>query len=71
MFKHRSQGLRCLRRLAVAKAKLKDISSLFYSVSYRRRLAHDSEERQRFADKTMALLLTVDALEVLLPFFPY
>lgn len=62
---HRSQVLRCLRHLAVAKAKLKDIRSLFYNISYRRRISHDSEERQRFADKIIALLATVDALEVL------
>ncbi|EAY84107.1 hypothetical protein OsI_05490 [Oryza sativa Indica Group] len=60
---HRSQVLRCLRHLAVAKAKLKDIRSLFYNISYRRRISHDSEERQRFADKIIALLATVDALE--------
>ncbi|XP_062217916.1 BAG family molecular chaperone regulator 7-like [Phragmites australis] len=60
---HRSQVLRCLRDLAVAKAKLKEIRSLFYNISYRRRIAHDSEERQRFAEKIIVLLLTVDALE--------
>lgn len=61
---HRSQVLRCLRDLAVAKAKLKEIRSLFYNIAYRRRIAHDSEERQRFAEKIIVLLLTVDALEV-------
>ncbi|KAL6629690.1 hypothetical protein ACP70R_029455 [Stipagrostis hirtigluma subsp. patula] len=60
---HRSQVLRCLRDLAVAKAKLKEIRSLFYNIAYRRRVAHDSEERQRFAEKIIVLLLTVDALE--------
>ncbi|KAF0895397.1 hypothetical protein E2562_012415 [Oryza meyeriana var. granulata] len=60
---HRSQVLRCLRDLAVAKAKLKEIRSLFYNISYRRRISHDSEERQRFAEKIIVLLLTVDALE--------
>jgi hypothetical protein len=61
---HRSQVLRCLRDLAVAKAKLKEIRSFFYNISYRRRVAHDTEERQRFAEKIIVLLLTVDALEV-------
>uniref|UniRef100_A0A0E0JUF9 BAG domain-containing protein n=1 Tax=Oryza punctata TaxID=4537 RepID=A0A0E0JUF9_ORYPU len=61
---HRSQVLRCLRDVAVAKAKLKEIRSLFYNISYRRRISHDSEERQRFAEKIIVLLLTVDALEV-------
>jgi len=60
---HRSQVLRCLRDLAVAKAKLKEIRSFFYNISYRRRVAHDTEERQRFAEKIIVLLLTVDALE--------
>ena len=61
---HRSQVLRCLRDLAVAKAKLKEIRSLFYNISYRRRLANDQEERQRFYEKVIVLLITVDALEV-------
>ncbi|TKW19183.1 hypothetical protein SEVIR_4G003800v4 [Setaria viridis] len=60
---HRSQVLRCLRDLAVAKAKLKEIRSLFYNISYRRRIAHDHEERQRFSEKIIVLLITVDALE--------
>ncbi|CAL5045201.1 unnamed protein product [Urochloa decumbens] len=59
----RSQVLRCLRDLAVAKAKLKDIRSLFCNISYRRRIAHDHEERQRFSEKIIVLLITVDALE--------
>ncbi|GJN01168.1 hypothetical protein PR202_ga18413 [Eleusine coracana subsp. coracana] len=60
---HRSQVLRCLRDLAVAKAKLKEIRSMFYNISYRRRIAHDQEEHQRFTEKIIVLLLTVDALE--------
>lgn len=60
---HRSQVLRCLRDLAVAKAKLKELRSLFYNLSYRRRITHDPEERQRFSEKIIVLLLTVDALE--------
>ncbi|PUZ62574.1 hypothetical protein GQ55_4G368600 [Panicum hallii var. hallii] len=60
---HRSQVLRCLRDLAVAKAKLKEIRSLFYNISYRRRIANDHEERQRFSEKIIVLLITVDALE--------
>uniref|UniRef100_A0A0E0L6S4 BAG domain-containing protein n=1 Tax=Oryza punctata TaxID=4537 RepID=A0A0E0L6S4_ORYPU len=60
---HRSQVLRCLRDLAVAKAKLKEIRSLFYNISYRHSMAHDHEERQRFTEKIIVLLLTVDALE--------
>ncbi|CAN6215455.1 unnamed protein product [Urochloa humidicola] len=60
---HRTQVLRCLRDLAVAKGKLKEIRSLFYNISYRRRIAHDHEERQRFSEKIIVLLITVDALE--------
>ncbi|CAD6340616.1 unnamed protein product [Miscanthus lutarioriparius] len=60
---HRSQVLRCLRDLAVAKAKLKELRSLFYNISYRHRIAHDHEERQRFSENIIVLLITVDALE--------
>ncbi|XP_037467168.1 BAG family molecular chaperone regulator 7-like, partial [Triticum dicoccoides] len=61
---HRSQVLSCLRDLALAKAMLKELRSLFYNLSYRRRLLHDHEEHQRFSEKIIVLLLTVDALEV-------
>jgi hypothetical protein len=61
---HRSQVLRCLRDLAVAKAKLKELRSMFYNLNYRRRCSYDHEERQRFSEKIIVLLLTVDALEV-------
>jgi len=53
----------------VAKAKLKEIRSLFYNFSYRRRIANDAEERQRFSEKIIVLLLTVDAIEVKLNLF--
>lgn len=61
----RSQVLRCLRDLAVAKGKLKEIRTLFHNFSYRRRLANDVEERQRFSEKIIVLLLTIDAIEVI------
>lgn len=61
----RSQALRALRELAVAKSKLKEIRALFNNFSYRRRVAHDAEERQRFVEKIIVLLLTVDAIEVI------
>lgn len=60
----RSQTLRALRELAVAKSKLKEIRALFNNFSYRRRVAHDAEERQKFSEKIIVLLLTVDAIEV-------
>lgn len=60
----RSQVLRGLRDLAVAKAKLREIRSLFSNFSYRQRVAKDAEERQRFSERIIVLLLTVDAIEV-------
>uniref|UniRef100_A0A5B6YTE5 BAG family molecular chaperone regulator 7 n=1 Tax=Davidia involucrata TaxID=16924 RepID=A0A5B6YTE5_DAVIN len=59
----RSQALRALRDLAVAKAKLKEIRALFNNFSYRHRLACDAEERQKFSERMIVLLLTVDAIE--------
>lgn len=60
----RSKALRALRELAIGKSKLKEIRALFNNFSYRRRLTHDAEERQRFSEKIIVLLLTVDAIEV-------
>ncbi|PIA50146.1 hypothetical protein AQUCO_01300704v1 [Aquilegia coerulea] len=59
----RSQVLRALRELAVAKAKLKEIRALFNNFSYRHRIARDAEERQKFSEKIIVLLLTVDGIE--------
>ncbi|XP_028763355.1 BAG family molecular chaperone regulator 7 [Neltuma alba] len=59
----RSKALRALRELAVAKSKLKEIRAQFNNFAYRRRLARDAEERQRFSEKIIVLLLTVDAIE--------
>lgn len=61
----RSQALRALRELAIAKAKLKDIRALFNNFTYRRRVNQDAEERQRFTEKIIVLLLTVDSIEVI------
>ncbi|KAF5207775.1 Bag family molecular chaperone regulator [Thalictrum thalictroides] len=60
----RSQVLRALRELAVAKARLKEIRALFNNFSYRHRIARDAEERQKFSEKIIVLLLTVDRIEV-------
>lgn len=60
----RSQALRALRDLAVAKTKLKEIRALFNNFSYRQIVSRDAEERQRFSEKIIVLLLTVDAIEV-------
>ncbi|KAG8381498.1 hypothetical protein BUALT_Bualt06G0128100 [Buddleja alternifolia] len=59
----RSQALRALRELAIAKSKLKEIRALFNNFTYRRRIARDAEENQRFSEKIIVLLLTVDAIE--------
>lgn len=61
----RSQVLRALRELAIAKTKLRELRTLFNNFSYRRRVARDAEERQRFSEKIIVLLLTVDAIEVI------
>ncbi|CAA3004166.1 BAG family molecular chaperone regulator 7 [Olea europaea subsp. europaea] len=59
----RSQALRALRELAIAKTKLKEIRALFNNFSYRRHISCNAEERQRFSEKIIVLLLTVDAIE--------
>ncbi|KAD7480374.1 hypothetical protein R6Q59_009133 [Mikania micrantha] len=59
----RSQALRALRELAIAKGKLKELRALFNNFSYRRRVARDAEEKQKFSEKIIVLLLTVDAIE--------
>lgn len=61
---HRSKVLRALRDLSVAKTKLKEIRESFNNFAYSRRLTRDAEERQRFTEKIIVLLLTVDAIEV-------
>lgn len=59
----RAQMLHGLREVAIAKAKLKEIRALFSNFSYRRRIENAAEERQRFSEKIIVLLLTIDALE--------
>ncbi|GAB2265402.1 hypothetical protein Dimus_000461 [Dionaea muscipula] len=59
----RSRALRALRELAVAKTKLKEIRALFHNFSYRNRIVRDAEERQKFSEKIIVLLLTVEAIE--------
>jgi len=60
---HRSKSLRALRELAVAKSKLKELRALFHNFSYRTRVSRDAEERQKFSEKIIVLLLTVDSIE--------
>ncbi|GMH18289.1 hypothetical protein Nepgr_020130 [Nepenthes gracilis] len=59
----RSRALRALRDLANAKAKLKEIRAQFRNICYRNHVARDAEERQKFSEKIIVLLLTVDAIE--------
>lgn len=59
----RSKALRALRELAVAKTKLKEIRAVFNNSYHRSRITRDAEERQRFSEKIIVLLLTVDAIE--------
>ncbi|RAL51367.1 hypothetical protein DM860_010869 [Cuscuta australis] len=59
----RSKALRAHRDLAIAKAKLKELRAMFSNFSYRRLLARDAEERQKFSEKIIVLLLTIDAIE--------
>ncbi|TXG62662.1 hypothetical protein EZV62_009656 [Acer yangbiense] len=59
----RSQSVRSLRELVVAKAKLREIKALFNNYPYRHRIARDTEERQRFSERIIVLLLAVDAIE--------
>jgi len=60
----RSQTVRDLRELAVARTKLKELRILFHNFSYRSHIACDAEERQKFSEKIIVLLLTVDAIKV-------
>lgn len=59
----RSKALRALRELAIAKTKLKELRTLFHNFSYRSRISRDAEERQKFTERIIVLLLTVDAIE--------
>ncbi|VVB17692.1 unnamed protein product [Arabis nemorensis] len=59
----RSKTLRALRDLAIAKTKLKELRASFHNFSYRRLIDRDAEERQKFSEKIIVLLLTVDAIE--------
>ncbi|KFK27964.1 hypothetical protein AALP_AA8G454600 [Arabis alpina] len=59
----RSKVLRALRDLAIAKTKLKELRASFHNFSYRRLIDRDAEERQKFSEKIIVLLLTVDAIE--------
>ncbi|MFS7938135.1 putative IQ motif, EF-hand binding, BAG family molecular chaperone regulator/7/8 [Helianthus anomalus] len=59
----KSMALRALRELAIAKGKLKEVKALFNNYSYSRRLTLDEEERQKFSERIIVLLLTVDATE--------
>ncbi|CAN6822195.1 unnamed protein product [Brassica oleracea] len=59
----RSKALRALRDLAIAKTKLKELRASFHNFNHRRVISRDAEERQKFSEKIIVLLLTVDAIE--------
>ncbi|KAF3513791.1 hypothetical protein F2Q69_00005177 [Brassica cretica] len=59
----RSKALRALRDLAIAKTKLKELRASFHNFNPRRVISRDAEERQKFSEKIIVLLLTVDAIE--------
>ncbi|KAK6920297.1 BAG domain [Dillenia turbinata] len=59
----KTQSLKSLRDMAIAKAKMRELRSLFNNFSYRRVVARETEERQRFSEKIVVLLLTVEAIE--------
>lgn len=64
----RSQSLRAHRELAVAKTKLKELRAKFHNFSFHSRISRDAEERQKFSEKIIVLLLTMDAIEVIICF---
>ncbi|WZZ44431.1 hypothetical protein YC2023_040690 [Brassica napus] len=59
----RSKALRALRDLAIAKTKLKELRASFHNFNFRRVISRDAEERQKFSEKIIVLLLTADAIE--------
>ncbi|KAA3462162.1 BAG family molecular chaperone regulator 7 [Gossypium australe] len=59
----RSKSLRALRELAAAKSKLKELRASFNAYSYRQTVARDSNERLRFSERIISLILTVDAIQ--------
>ncbi|TQD98229.1 hypothetical protein C1H46_016183 [Malus baccata] len=58
-----SHPLRALRDLAIIKSRLKELRALFNKFSYLRRVAHDAAKRQRFTERIIVMLLTVDAID--------
>ncbi|KAH9603300.1 hypothetical protein KSS87_014632 [Heliosperma pusillum] len=59
----RSQALRALRELAIAKSKLKELRASFHNFTFRSCISRDAEQRQKFSEKIIVLLLTVDAIQ--------
>ncbi|KAK6918564.1 BAG domain [Dillenia turbinata] len=59
----KTQSLKSIRDMAIAKAKMRELRSLFNNFSYRRVVARDPEERQRFSERIVVLILTVEAIE--------
>lgn len=59
----RSQSLRHLRDLAMVKSEFKQLNFLFTNAGYRRIVRRDQDERRRFCEKAVALLLKLDSIE--------
>lgn len=59
----RSQTLRHLRDLAMIKSEFKQLNFLFANAGYRRIVRRDQDERRRFCEKAVGLLLKLDSIE--------
>lgn len=59
----RSQTLRHLRDLATVKSEFKQLNFLFANAGYRRIVRRDQDERRRFCEKAVAMLLKLDSIQ--------
>lgn len=59
----RSQSLRHLKDLAMVKSEFKQLNFLFANVGYQKIVKRDQDERRRFCEKAVALLLKLDSIE--------
>lgn len=59
----RSQTLRHLKDLAMIKSEFKQLNFLFANAGYRRIVRRDQDERRRFCEKAVGLLLKLDSIE--------
>ncbi|KAI7750038.1 hypothetical protein M8C21_024012 [Ambrosia artemisiifolia] len=59
----KSQALRALRELAIVQRMLKEFATLFHLLHFHRGAAHDKENRLKFSEKFIVMLLAIDAIE--------